>query len=43
LLLSVYESNYAKVGAILLSALPKDTTSEFTGHSFTLSIFYAER
>jgi len=37
-----YQSNHSKVEAILLSALPKDTTSKLSGLS-TLSLFYAER
>jgi len=42
------QSNYlalklSKVEAILLSALPKNTTSELVGLSSTLSIFDAER
>jgi len=28
-----YQSNHSKIDAILLSALPKDTTSELTGLS----------
>jgi len=38
-----YQSNHAKVEAIMLSALPKDTTSELARPTFTLSIFYTER